>query len=125
MGHEVHSVRNGWHAVLSYHAYNYDIVFMDMHMPVMDGWDATQMIRDFEKMHARSRVPIVAVTSLFDRQACVAGGLDDHMSKPFSPMQLYAVMTRWIMKKKADIKSQEVETATPEAHPSSDNARIS
>lgn len=108
MGHRVHPVRNGWHAVLSFHGYNYDIVFMDMHMPVMDGWDATVMIRDFEEARSRPRVPIVAVTSLFDRQACLAGGMDDYMSKPHSAMQLYAVLTRWIMKKKAAGKPAEV-----------------
>lgn len=105
LGHEVHGVPNGWHAVLSYHAYQYDIILMDMHMPLMDGWDATQMIRDLEAANRKPRVPIVAITSLYDRQACLAGGMDDYLSKPHSQMQLYAVLTRWVMKKKAAAKS--------------------
>jgi two-component system sensor histidine kinase/response regulator len=101
LGHEVHAVCNGWHAVLSCHAHTYDVILMDMHMPVMDGWDATTQIRDFEQSHGKKRMPIVAVTSLFDRQACIAGGMDDYISKPYSQMQLYAVLTRWRVKQKA------------------------
>jgi CheY-like chemotaxis protein len=101
MGHEVHPVCNGWHAVLSWHAYDYDLVLMDMHMPVMDGWDATSTIRDLEQTNQRHRMLIVAVTSLFDRQECLAGGMDDYLAKPYSAMQLNAVLTRWAMKKKA------------------------
>ena len=95
MGHDVHAVRNGWHAVLSNHAHRYDLILMDMHMPVMDGWDATALIRNFEEVHGHANVPIVAITSLFDRQACLAAGLTDHMRKPISHMQLYAMLKRW------------------------------
>jgi CheY-like chemotaxis protein len=95
LGHDVHSVSNGWHAVLSYHAHRYDLMLMDMHMPVMDGWDATNFIRDLESAQGIPAVPIVAITSLFDRQACLAGGLSDHIRKPVGAMQLQALLRHW------------------------------
>ena len=113
LGHQVHPVSNGWQAVLSCYAYNYDMVLMDLHMPVMDGWDATQMIRDMESVRGNKRVPIVAITSLFDRQACLAAGMDDYLAKPYSNMQMQAIVRKWTLKNKMDaVNSQAVSDAT-------------
>ncbi len=78
----------------------YDIVFMDCHMPLMDGYEATQLIRKQELMGRADggRVPIVALTAdalASDRERCIDSGMDDFMTKPVSPAQLASVIKRW------------------------------
>ncbi|MEP7102149.1 MAG: ATP-binding protein [Burkholderiales bacterium] len=75
----------------------YDIVFMDCHMPVMDGYDATRHIRSDES-RAGTRRPIVALTAdalASDRLRCIESGMDDFMTKPVSSAQLSAAIERW------------------------------
>jgi CheY-like chemotaxis protein/HPt (histidine-containing phosphotransfer) domain-containing protein len=73
-----------------------DLILMDCHMPVMDGLEATRVIRTWEKWSARPQpVPIVALTSRAfdsDRQACLAAGMDDFLSKPFHLSDLKALL---------------------------------
>jgi signal transduction histidine kinase len=79
----------------------YDIVFMDCHMPVMDGYEATRRIRDDEQRRGR-RTPIVALTAdalAVDRERCIESGMDDFMTKPVSSSQLSAVIERWTGRK--------------------------
>ena len=79
----------------------YDIVFMDCHMPVMDGYEATQRIRDDERERG-TRTPIVALTAdalAIDRQRCLDSGMDDFMTKPVSSSQLSATIERWTGRK--------------------------
>ncbi len=73
----------------------YDLILMDMQMPVMDGLEATRAIR------ARSggALPIVAMTANAfddDRQACLAAGMNDHVAKPIDAQRLYATLLRWL-----------------------------
>lgn len=75
----------------------YDIVFMDCHMPVMDGYDATRHIRSDEQRSGIHR-PIVALTAdslASDRARCIESGMDDFMTKPVSSAQLSAAIERW------------------------------
>ncbi len=75
----------------------YDIVFMDCHMPVMDGYEATRRIRDDER-RAGTRTTIVALTAdslASDRARCIESGMDDFMTKPVSSSQLSATIKRW------------------------------
>lgn len=75
----------------------YDIVFMDCHMPVMDGYEATRHIRSDEQ-RSGTRRPIVALTAdslASDRVRCIESGMDDFMTKPVSSAQLSAAIERW------------------------------
>jgi PAS domain S-box-containing protein len=74
----------------------YDIVLMDIQMPVMDGLTATREIRLFKP---NERLPIVAMTANVmqeERQSCLAAGMDDFVAKPIDPAELLAVLQRWI-----------------------------
>ena len=75
----------------------YDLVFMDCHMPVMDGFEATRRIRG-ERQGRGARTPIVAITAdalAGDRERCLEAGMDDYMTKPVSAAQLAAAVQRW------------------------------
>jgi len=77
-------------------AADYDLVLMDIQMPRMDGVEATRRIR--AAGGARGRVPIVALTAhaiASEREAYLAAGLDDYLSKPFKPAALREIMARW------------------------------
>jgi len=76
----------------------YDIVFMDCHMPVMDGYEATRRIRDDEQQRDGTPTPIVALTAdnlASDQERCLASGMDGFMTKPVSSAQLSAAIERW------------------------------
>jgi len=100
----VECVGNGEAALLAVRAAGtaspYDCVLMDCQMPVMDGFAATAAIRREEREAGRGRVlPIIAITANAlqgDREACLAAGMDDYLSKPFSQQELAAVIGRWI-----------------------------
>ncbi len=74
----------------------YDIVFMDCHMPVMDGYEAARCIRVDE--HGPTRIPIVALTAdslVTDRERCFEAGMDGFLTKPVSTSQLSIAIERW------------------------------
>ena len=73
----------------------WDLILMDMQMPVMDGLDAARAIRERGDL----AVPIVAMTAnafVEDRAACLAAGMNDHIAKPVNPAALYAILMRWL-----------------------------
>jgi CheY-like chemotaxis protein len=72
---------------------------MDWHMPEMDGLSATAAIRAWEVEHAQPRRPIIALTANAiegDCERCLAAGMDDYLSKPFTLEQLQAVLSEWL-----------------------------
>ena len=78
----------------------YDLVLMDCHMPVMDGFEATGMIRGNEGSDgSHERLPIVALTAdavKGDREQCLAAGMDDYLAKPYSQAELRSVLEKWL-----------------------------
>ena len=87
---------NGLEAVKAISENPYDIVFMDMHMPEMDGLEAARQIRALSG--APAATPIIALTANAmpsDRKKCLEAGMDDFLSKPFEPNDLVAVIQKW------------------------------
>jgi CheY-like chemotaxis protein/HPt (histidine-containing phosphotransfer) domain-containing protein len=101
-GHEVVLVENGQDALDAVrHGYDrgvsFDIILMDMQMPIMDGLTATRAIRELEQPIGR-RVPIVALTAnafASDLESCSAAGMDGHVAKPVSMEALLAAVDHW------------------------------
>ncbi|MDB5937067.1 MAG: hybrid sensor histidine kinase/response regulator, partial [Massilia sp.] len=121
LGVEVSCARNGDEALQAVRAGRYDVVLMDCQMPVMDGFAATSEIRRHERENGRGRtLPIIAITANAlqgDRESCLAAGMDDYLSKPFTQQQLAAVMGRWIALPLAANAGMEVERSAPPAPP--------
>jgi len=87
---------NGQEAVDMATATAYDLILMDMQMPVMDGLTAARLIL---AQPERATTPIVAMTANAfgeDREACRAAGMSDHLAKPVAPQLLYATLLRWL-----------------------------
>ncbi|WP_159521235.1 response regulator [Sunxiuqinia indica] len=85
--HDVTIANNGLEAIDKFREGKYDVVLMDIMMPVMDGLEATVKIRELEnEMKVDSRTPIIALTANTmdnDREKCISYGMDDFMAKPF------------------------------------------
>ncbi|MGA2114317.1 MAG: response regulator [Bryobacteraceae bacterium] len=96
-GHSVVVTVNGREAVEANSRECFDLILMDVQMPVMNGYDATRAIRAHEHGSSR-RVPIIALTAHAikgDRDICTAAGMDDYISKPIRPQELKAAIGRW------------------------------
>ena len=96
LGIAVRFAANGEEAVRLAQAEAFDLILMDCHMPIMDGYEASTAIR----MHAPAhRVPIVALTANVmegNRERCLTAGMDDFLAKPYSLEQLEDVLRRWM-----------------------------
>lgn len=89
---------NGSEALDRMESSRYDIVFMDCQMPVMDGLEASRLIRQREKQQGRPRAAIVALTAHVadqDRSRCLEAGMDDYLGKPFRMQELSRMMEKW------------------------------
>jgi CheY-like chemotaxis protein len=90
-GHTVVEAENGQEALDRFVAEAYDLVLMDVQMPVMDGYAATEAIRNWEEGSGRARTPIVALTAHAyeeDHAKSLAAGCDGHLSKPVNKSKL-------------------------------------
>jgi len=98
-GHTAVLAEDGQQAVDLYPTQPWDVVLMDLQMPVMGGVEAAQRIRALESTQAQARrVPIIAVTANTleaDRDSCLAAGMDDHLAKPLNAATLQALLARY------------------------------
>jgi PAS domain S-box-containing protein len=91
-------VGNGEEAVQAWRSEPPDLILMDVSMPVMNGHQATNLIRSEEVLRGGYRIPIIGVTAHAldsDRDACLAAGMDDYLSKPISPELLMRKIEEW------------------------------
>ncbi|MGD0491065.1 MAG: ATP-binding protein [Steroidobacteraceae bacterium] len=99
LGYRTESAGNGMLALEAVSETSYAAVLMDCHMPVMDGLTATAEIRRRESRTGAPRLVIVALTANAmegNRERCLAAGMDDFLSKPFTQLQLGALLERWV-----------------------------
>jgi CheY-like chemotaxis protein len=94
--HSVIAVENGRLAVEAIRLGSFDVVLMDLQMPVMDGIEATAAIRADEGSRG-VHVPIVAITAYDDRQRCLDAGMDGYLAKPYRPQELFETVERMAM----------------------------
>jgi len=112
LGARPEAVAGGIEAVAAFAATRPDLVLMDCEMADVDGYEATRRIRDMERASdgttdtakarsaaKRRRVPVIALTAHAfpgDRDRCIAAGMDDYLSKPYTPEILAAMLNRWL-----------------------------
>ena len=106
---------NGKEAVVLSEKEKFDLILMDMQMPVMDGYEATRIIRA-DKTNPNHRVPIIALTAsalLDDRRKALAAGMDEHLTKPFTPDQLKAAIQIQLSRKNINESSERIPLPLP------------
>lgn len=116
----VDSAADGVQAVQKVAEGSYDMVFMDIQMPEMDGFEATRTIRSDSGF---AGLPIIAMTAYAmsgDRERCLAAGMNDHISKPFDPEQLCGICAKWLPaapRPAPDIRIPQVKRGNDDADP--------
>jgi PAS domain S-box-containing protein len=111
LGCHVEVVADGREALEALKRTRYDLVLMDCQMPGMDGFEATRAIREREAQETAGHLPIIALTAhalQACREECLAAGMDDYLSKPFTLGQLRTLLVRWLLQ-----DPQAVQEASP------------
>ncbi|MCP5377859.1 MAG: MASE1 domain-containing protein [Rickettsiaceae bacterium] len=78
---------------------NFDLIFMDCQMPVMDGFETTAKIIEFENINDKKHIPIIALTANSlqgDKEKCIAAGMDDYLSKPVNQKDFAKIVSKWL-----------------------------
>lgn len=97
-GHDVHFADDGLDALEKIKASQFDLVFMDIQMPKMDGYEAVRAVREFESQNGRTRVPIVALTAFTskeDLKKAIDVGCDDFASKPVAKDEIFRLIDKY------------------------------
>jgi two-component system sensor histidine kinase/response regulator len=108
-GHEVATAANGREAIKALESGRYHLVFMDVQMPVMDGYAATAAIRARSADPPGVRLPIIAMTAHAlkeDRDRCLEAGMDDYISKPIRARDLLQLVDKWALAHPAGLKRE-------------------
>jgi len=96
VGIHVSIASNGNEAINHVHANKFDLVLMDVQMPIMDGYEATEILR---KTYSNSELPIIAMTANAlkgDRELSIKSGMNDYISKPIDPEVLFETLVKWL-----------------------------
>ena len=131
MGYKPDLAANGVQALAALNCQSYDLIFMDVQMPEMDGLEATRTIRERQRQRQKhptykSSIIIVAMTANAmngDREKCLAAGMDDYLPKPVRPEDIRSVVERWAQvaalpePPAATATVAQTETATAAFHP--------
>ncbi|WP_319524083.1 response regulator [uncultured Desulfosarcina sp.] len=99
MGYHSDVVSNGKEALEALSKEEYDLVFMDCQMPVMDGYEASRKIRNPDSSVRDHMVPVIALTANAmkgDREKCLQAGMDDYVTKPINPKELGDIIEKWL-----------------------------
>ncbi len=114
-GYSVDAVENGLQVVEKAKEGLYHAILMDVQMPELDGFDATQRIREWETSR-HQHIPIIAMTAHAmkgDREKCLEAGMDDYVSKPLEIRILLGVIDRWLQPSAAEAQSVQPEETFP------------
>ncbi len=117
LGAQVKAVDSGYAAIEAVQQGSFDLVFMDVQMPGMDGREATEAIRLWESEEARSATPIIALTAhalANEKRALLQSGMDDYLTKPINERQLAQVVLKW---PGLNLRTQPSHKAAPPAPP--------
>jgi len=98
-GHRAENALDGEQALKMLESKPFDLVLMDCHMPVLDGFAATRELRLREATKHRPRTPVVAMTANAmegDRERCLAAGMDDYLAKPITSRAIDEILARWL-----------------------------
>ncbi len=117
-GHHVEAVQDGAAALAAVQEHPYDIVLMDVQMPVMDGLEATRRIRELPG--ATGRIPILALSAgvlAVEVERCRQAGMDDHLAKPLEKSKLLAAIDRWRLDRSRPDRSRPDRTQDDFARP--------
>jgi signal transduction histidine kinase/CheY-like chemotaxis protein/HPt (histidine-containing phosphotransfer) domain-containing protein len=109
MGLRADAVANGAEAVKALESIPYDLVLMDVQMPEMNGFEATQHIRDPRSAVANHGIPIIAMTAHAmqgDRERCLDAGMNDYIAKPVNPVALAEALDRWLPKETVPVPAE-------------------
>lgn len=96
LGYRADVAANGYEVIEAMNVIHYDLIFMDVHMPEMDGLEASRALNDLYS--AGDRPIIIAMTANAmqgDREICLAAGMDDYISKPVRIEDLYSILDKW------------------------------
>jgi CheY-like chemotaxis protein len=98
LGYQVDVATTGKQALTQVIRLNYDLILMDCWLPDIDGWQVTQLLRQYEQEHRRHTV-VIALTALvteYDRDKCFEAGMDGYLSKPVKLKDLSKTLEYWL-----------------------------
>ena len=114
MGYVADAVANGLEVIEALRRKRYDIVFMDVQMPEMDGLEATRVLRGSDLLYQPKIIAMTANAMQGDREKCIEAGMDDYISKPIRLAEVQNMLVRW---------GSEIQAAKPQADPHLDKRR--
>ncbi len=118
---------NGQTALEMFKKGEYDLVLMDMQMPVMDGYTATREIRKFEKERGRRKIPIIALSAYAlktEMVKSIEAGCDEHLTKPIKKDRLVKVLSEYSARMKPDFQEEKSEEHSAQEHETGDTVYV-